>query len=194
MANCNRCGRDAGYLKSLCNACFEGGPAAAGPMHAMPKPAPMVLEGLQGKTLTVVGDSIRIAKAAGMWAEKREKTIPIRQITSIEVKAPSTFVGFIQFSIAGGKVNDSSYTVTGGAFAAVTDENSVTFLDPKCYSVALKIKEHIESWKPESSATIEAPVAALSTADELLKFAELLDRGLLTRAEFDQKKKQLLGL
>ena len=33
-----------------------------------------------------------------------------------------------------------------------------------------------------------------STADELKKFKELLDSGIITQEEFDAKKKQLLGL
>lgn len=37
-------------------------------------------------------------------------------------------------------------------------------------------------------------VNQLSAADELKKFKELLDCGLITQEEFDAKKKQLLGL
>lgn len=33
-----------------------------------------------------------------------------------------------------------------------------------------------------------------SSADELLKFKQLLDMGAITQEEFDVKKKQLLGL
>ena len=33
-----------------------------------------------------------------------------------------------------------------------------------------------------------------SNADELKKFKELLDSGVITQEEFDAKKKQLLGL
>ena len=36
--------------------------------------------------------------------------------------------------------------------------------------------------------------SAISSADELKKFKELLDSGVLTQEEFDEKKKQLLGL
>jgi hypothetical protein len=39
-----------------------------------------------------------------------------------------------------------------------------------------------------------APSQAISTADELKKYKELLDTGVLTQEEFDAKKKQLLGL
>ena len=46
------------------------------------------------------------------------------------------------------------------------------------------------------SVTVEAPVGApaSSAADELLKLADLKDKGILTQEEFDAKKKQLLGL
>lgn len=39
-----------------------------------------------------------------------------------------------------------------------------------------------------------APVAATSNADELKKYKELLDSGIISQEEFDAKKKQLLGL
>ncbi len=38
------------------------------------------------------------------------------------------------------------------------------------------------------------PQTAVSQADELKKFKDLLDNGIITQEEFDQKKKQLLGL
>jgi hypothetical protein len=40
----------------------------------------------------------------------------------------------------------------------------------------------------------ETPVAAASAADELKKFAELKDAGVITEEEFNAKKKQLLGI
>ena len=36
--------------------------------------------------------------------------------------------------------------------------------------------------------------AAVSSADELKKYKDLLDSGAITQEEFDAKKKQLLGL
>ena len=42
-----------------------------------------------------------------------------------------------------------------------------------------------------------APVlasAALSTADELVKWASLHDQGIISNEEFEAKKRQLLGL
>jgi hypothetical protein len=149
-----------------------------------------VLKALQGKTVIVTEDSIRIEKEGGFFAVKRDKTIPIRQITSVEVKQPSRVVGFIQFSIAGGKTYNSSFTVTGGAYEAVADENAATFLSDECYNIALEIKQHIESWSQPGEIKVNSP----SPADELVKYADLLERGLLTREEFDEKKKHLMRL
>ena len=47
--------------------------------------------------------------------------------------------------------------------------------------------------KKVESKPIE-PVAKISDADELKKYKELLDSGIITQEEFDQKKKQILGL
>src|SRR3954470_14279401 len=96
----------------------------------------LVLEGKQGKMLTVSGDTIRIQKT-GFLTGKREKTILIRNVTSVEVKKPGGFAGFIQFSIAGGKARDGSYTLSGGAMEAAQDENSVLFVGNDKYEIAL---------------------------------------------------------
>ena len=37
-------------------------------------------------------------------------------------------------------------------------------------------------------------IASISVADELQKFKELLDKGIITQEEFDTKKKELLGI
>ena len=51
--------------------------------------------------------------------------------------------------------------------------------------------------RQKQSATPVAPTATsplASSADELKKYKELLDCGIITQEEFDAKKKQLLGL
>lgn len=152
----------------------------------------LVLEGRSGKSVLVDGDVVRITKAAGLLSTKREKTMPIGSITSVEVKEPGAFVGFIQFSIAGGKARDSSYTFTGGSVDAVKDENSVVFTGQDKYRTALKIKKLVESWKVTQSHP-SAP-APSSVADEIRKLKALADEGVLTREEFEAKKRQLLGV
>jgi predicted Zn-dependent peptidase len=52
----------------------------------------------------------------------------------------------------------------------------------------LKYKSFHENFPIQNSTN------ALSSAEELKKFKELLDLGIITQEEFDAKKKQLLGI
>lgn len=45
--------------------------------------------------------------------------------------------------------------------------------------------------KSRARATVAAPV---SGADEILKYKQLLDMGIITQEEFTAKKKQILGI
>lgn len=149
----------------------------------------LVLHGGQGKTLLVSRDSIRIVQE--LLDERRDKAILLRHITAVEVKKPGAFDGFIQFSFAGGTPHDRSSTLTGGAFDAARDENSVTFSDMDAYDIALKIKVHVEGWVP---ATHGPGAPGQSPADEIRALNELVDQGVLTPEEFTARKARLLGL
>ena len=152
----------------------------------------LILNGRQKKSVVVEGNSIRINKGGGIFASAREKTIPIRNITSVEVKKPGAMtVGFIQFSIAGAKARDSSFTISGGAFDAVQDENSVVFADKTSYEIALKIKDYVENYSESPSPQSDQ---RNSVAEEIRKLKTLLDEGILNDDEFNAKKKQLLGI
>lgn len=62
---------------------------------------------------------------------------------------------------------------------------------------ATLVKRALDKALEEASYTEEKTVsvqAAFSAADEIKKFKELLDMGIITQEEFDAKKKQLLGL
>lgn len=65
---------------------------------------------------------------------------------------------------------------------------------PNCNSTNLAIisDEEFEAMKTQSANA--SSVAPTSSADELKKFKELLDMGVISQEEFDAKKKQLLGL
>lgn len=63
---------------------------------------------------------------------------------------------------------------------------------PKCNSQDLRELSK-EEWDSEKNTQI-SQASNLSTADEIKKYKDLLDLGVITQDEFDQKKKQLLGL
>lgn len=142
------------------------------------------------KRLIVQGGTVKIVRTAGLFAAEREKVLPISKITSVELKKPGLFiVGFIQFSIGGGNERSSSYTLSGGAFDAVTDENSVVFSGEENYRLAVSIRDYIEQYQRREERGTDP---TNSVADEILKLKALADEGILTSEEFNQKKKQLL--
>lgn len=180
-----------GHSRSADQPASKDGPLGGGTKTGTTE---LVLHGRQGKTLIVAGDVIRIEKES-LLTGKRGKTILIRNVTSVEVKKPGAFVvGFIQFSIAGGKARDSSFTLTGGAYDAVQDENSVVFAGQEKYETALKVKAYVESWSPTQATRIPQSGGPMSAADEIRKLKGLVDDGLITAEEFERKRKQLLAL
>jgi len=52
----------------------------------------------------------------------------------------------------------------------------------------------IERQREKNNASASVPVPATDEADQLKKYKDLLDTGVITQEEFDAKKKQLLGL
>lgn len=140
-----------------------------------------VLHGGQGKTLFVTGTSVRIVQEH--QHERHDKSLLLRHVSAVEVKKPGAFDGYIQFTIAGGVPHDHSASLTGGAFDAARDENSVTFTGQESYDLALKIKLHVEAWTP----------AGGSTADEIRKLKALADDGVITAEQFAAGTRHLLG-
>lgn len=93
----------------------------------------------------------------------------------------------------------------GGAYtaSAVNNANAQKSLNqivdfnrcPQCNSTNLSIisDEEFKEMKKQNNAQ-QSATPTVSSADELKKFKELLDMGAITQEEFDQKKKELLGL
>lgn len=115
---------------------------------------------------------------------KGNKTIPFRNITSIQLKKPGLANGYIQFSLLGG--GEAKKGITDAAH----DENSIVFTSKKVYEQMVKLKSFIEN-KQEKETEHNSGV---SDADELRKYKQLLDDGIINQEEFDAKKKQLLGI
>lgn len=81
----------------------------------------------------------------------------------------------------------------------ITGEGDRTYMPLRGQSaVAMatkKINDAILEYKAQQNRPTQMIVnQASSSADELKKFKELLDMGIITQEEFDAKKKQLLGL
>ena len=74
-------------------------------------------------------------------------------------------------------------------------ENSIQFSGDKMNAEAEVMVNFIRQRIDEiKSAPAGGVIQQISPAEELKKFKELLDMGVITQEEFDAKKKELLGL
>ena len=114
------------------------------------------------------------------------KTYPMKKITGVQYKEPKFTAGYFSILMSGTK--DSM----GGVFGAVKDENSILFTQKES-NLILELKEFIE-YKINHTNDSTSATATVSVADEIMKFKQLLDSGVITEEEFEAKKTQLLGL
>lgn len=144
-----------------------------------------------GKTIVKIeGNFIRLKRKGALnflnHGLDGEKTIDINNMTGIQIKKANFFTnGYIQFIFMGSQESKR------GVMAAATDENTVMFTKRE-QKMAEEIKEYIESILVNKSKSQVA--ASVSGADEILKYKELLDQGIITEEDFQAKKKQLLGI
>ena len=148
----------------------------------------IIFEGYKG-TIRVFEDKIEIEKK-GFFINNASKTLPMANIISVSIKPSGWGRGFIEFTTPGSR--DSKNTEE-----ALTNENALCFKNSSQDAEAKKIKEYVDEQilkiaQTKTGATVIQQ--ANSPAEELKKFKELLDSGIINQEEFDAKKKQLLGL
>ncbi len=123
----------------------------------------------------------------GTSVTQGEKTIYYKDAIGVQYKPSSFADGYIQVETAAGGVTSSSSQYGG--------ENSIQFSgkdrNEEAEIIVNFIKNKIEEIK---NAPVGGIVQQVSSAEELKKFKELLDSGIITQEEFDAKKKELLGI
>lgn len=133
--------------------------------------------------VSAVGNTIIPSKAT-FRVEKGALTIQYKDFDRLEIQeASDSIIGFLRFRNSAFQ-NDSA--------------EDVVFL----YSSNSNMKEiysYIQNKMNEarnvvSQIGISQPAQQMSVADEILKFKNLLDIGVITQEEFEAKKKELLGL
>jgi hypothetical protein len=111
-----------------------------------------------------------------------DKSVPLNAITSVQFRAAGAFMaGLIQFTIKGGR------EFRGGMMEATKDENAVLFTRDQQKGFE-RIRDSVQNIIAKPNASTNAP-----NADELLKLADLVDRGYLTKDEFEQRKRDILS-
>lgn len=104
--------------------------------------------------------------------KKTTKEFLVKDIKSVE------FASIKGLLVRGNGIKYKINLVANGEEMKTTIMDSIAALPAENIVAATEIKQEIQ----------------LSNADELKKYKELLDSGILTQEEFDVKKKQLLGL
>lgn len=118
-----------------------------------------------------------------------EKTIYYKDCVGVQFKKSGFTIGYLQLETSASSMNNHGSNFFG--------ENSFTFepgqvSNEKMEEVANYIKKRVDEIKSQGDrATV---VSQVSAADEIKKFKELLDLGVISQEEFDAKKKQLLGI
>jgi hypothetical protein len=102
-------------------------------------------------------------------------------------------IGEVFQSIALNKINDITFQ-SGVAYGVITVDAqtevfNVAVLKSQANNINKKLHELLYQLKEESSTV----VSSSSAADEIRKFKELLDDGIISQEEFDKKKSELLS-
>ena len=123
-----------------------------------------------------------------------EKSIPMTSVAAVQLIPSKMLVnGYITFNVAG------EIAATRGGIGSSVDarqsENTVIVKKKSDDEILKQIKTFVEEAKEKASANQgQTIIQQTSSADELKKFKELLDMGIISQEEFDTKKKELLGL
>lgn len=141
------------------------------------------------KTTVRLQDDYLEIERHGRFA-KGSKRIPLRSIAAVQLKPPGMVTaGFMQLTIPGGR---EGVARTGGAtLEAASDETSVLFVK-KELAAFTQLRDAIQAAITESQRPA-VPGAGSSTADELVKLAQLRDAGVLSEEEFAGQKARLLA-
>jgi hypothetical protein len=120
------------------------------------------------------------ALAHGIAGEKR---IRIADIMAVQFKEPGIGWGYIQFTLPG------SIESNRGMSSATTDENTIIF-DKSELNYAIRIKKYVEDVLSKKDTCNQN---TNNVADEIRKYQQLLDDGIITQEEFKNMKKKIIS-
>jgi hypothetical protein len=113
-----------------------------------------------------------------------DKSIPYSSIVAVQFKKAGLMAGYLQLTLTGGS------EAKDGLFQSAMDENSINFHASgnknELFEEAKQLIEqkiHMAKGGPQKSE-----------ADDLEKYAQLRDKGIITEEEFKAKKKQIFGI
>ncbi len=154
------------------------------------------IKGVRGRYIKIYEDRVIINTKATFSSfitgnvSDGEKTIYFSDVVGVQFKKSGSLIGYLQLETAGNLGNNKKNNFF--------NENTFTFDTTVISNEEMeKIAEYVKGRVSEYKKNKNAPTVVTQTsssADELLKFKQLLDAGVISLEEFDAKKKQLLGL
>lgn len=115
------------------------------------------------------------------------RTIRLSDVVSVTLKKPVlTMAGCVHIQVIG----ERTYPVGATAATYAPDRNTICFRKPQ-YGEAEAFKEALDKAIAQGAGGAGGSPVDTSALRDL---KQLLDDGIITQAEFDQKKAQLLGL
>lgn len=140
------------------------------------------------KSLTIERSTIGTARQGYMAGPK---TIPLRNITSVQVRKPTLVShGILQLGTLGSI--EKNYK---SVMDATKDDNAIIF-SKSHYNEMMELKAYIDSYSANFSEGNTTVINNIEKSPvELIKeYKELLDSGIITQEEFEAKKKSILDL
>lgn len=151
------------------------------------------VKSLTGEILRVYDDKVEISQKGvrgfAMRGLAGNKTIFYTDISSVQFKNCGWTQGFFEFIFPG------SFDKKGTALSGMINENRFNFGRPtimgakKLANEMEIINNFIQTKIKNSKKSISN---SISTADEILKFKNLFDSGIINQEEFEKKKNELL--
>ena len=152
------------------------------------------LDGARGRHMDVYEDRVCITTEVTLGSlftgnvTDGAKEIYYSDVISVQAKAPSLTLGYIQLETASVMMNNGGDNFFNENTFTYNESDLPDGLDTEVVNF---IKGKVSEYKRNKNAPV---VAQVSATDELKKFKELLDMGIISQEEFDTKKKELLGL
>ncbi len=142
---------------------------------------------IRKKSADVSGGSLLSVAVGVAAASKGEFAIPYSSVSHVSIsKGGWGTPPFIQVLSAGGRAIADSEEAIRAPDCLLFKKDSISEFEG--------LKAEIEKRAAASRNQSQPMISAVSAADEIRKLDELRKSGLLTDSEFDQKKKQILGL
>ena len=152
------------------------------------------IDGNIGRILNVYEDRCVIAVGGrkkllgGLLGDKQ---IYYSDVTSVQFKNLGFTSGYLQFEFPGAQNANNYSSENSFVFGATVGTQCYNELKKRMPVVYQYIMQRVHFYKTNTNSSASDPA---SCADEILKFKQLLDAGVITQEEFDAKRKQLLNL